>query len=203
MPGLAGFQLFALGMLLAVVTWVCGGIYMAKKSPTPVIYFLLPSAIPALFLVYSLIQARNYPPINDITTDTKIPPAFSNAQTIPENENRDMAYPEEFTPHIEKAYSDLQSLPLLQSPDEIVGTLSDFIKAKENWVIESTTVTQDEIILEGSATSAVFGFVDDFVIRITQSNDGSVVDIRSKSRDGAGDFGVNARRIQDIYDAIR
>jgi uncharacterized protein (DUF1499 family) len=202
-PAFTGFIIFGLGMILAVIAWFSGGIYMAKNNASPIIYFLLPSAIPVLFLVYSLIQSRGYPPINDITTDTSIPPAFSNAQDLPGNSDRDMSYPNEFTPHIQEAYSDLQTLPLLRSPDEILGALTDFINEKENWAIESTVVSAEEILLEGTATSSVFGFVDDFIVRITQSNEGSVVDIRSKSRDGKGDFGANAQRIRDIYDTIR
>ena len=42
------------------------------------------------------------PPINDITTDLDDPPAFAAALVIPENEGRDMAYPEDFVPQVEK-----------------------------------------------------------------------------------------------------
>jgi len=203
LPGLAGFGIFALGMIISVLAWFSGGIYMAKKGPTPLIYFLIPSAIPLIFFVYSLYASRNYPPINDITTDSKIPPAFTEAKKASANEGRDMEYPQAFIAQAEKAYPDLQSLPLLQTPDQILGTLSDFIKAQESWEKKSTNVTEKEIIVEGTATSSVFGFVDDFIVRITATNGGSVVDIRSKSRDGQGDFGANAQRIRDILNAIR
>ena len=42
----------------------------------------------------------------------------------------------------------------------------------------------------------VFRFVDDVVVRIVADGNGSVVDVRSKSRDGKGDLGANARRIE-------
>ncbi len=41
-----------------------------------------------------------------------------------------------------------------------------------------------------------FGFIDDIVIRITASGAGSKIDMRSSSRHGRGDFGVNAARIR-------
>jgi uncharacterized protein (DUF1499 family) len=48
------------------------------------------------------------------------------------------------------------------------------------------------------ATSRVFGFEDDVVIRVrpAPAGSGSVIDVRSKSRDGKGDLGVNAERIR-------
>ena len=56
--------------------------------------------------------------------------------------------------------------------------------------------------IEGTATTRMFHFRDDFVIRVTQSGDGAVVDMRSKSRDGKGDLGANAKRIQSFLDQV-
>ena len=50
---------------------------------------------------------------------------------------------------------------------------------------------------EAIATSRLFGFQDDIVIRVRADATGtSRVDMRSKSRDGKGDRGVNAARIR-------
>jgi uncharacterized protein (DUF1499 family) len=51
-------------------------------------------------------------------------------------------------------------------------------------------------IIEGVATTALFRFRDDFVIRIRPDGAGARVDMRSKSRDGRGDLGANAERIR-------
>ena len=51
-------------------------------------------------------------------------------------------------------------------------------------------------MIEASDTSGVFGFVDDTVIRISTNGDGSIVDMRSVSRVGRSDFGINAKRIE-------
>ena len=45
-------------------------------------------------------------------------------------------------------------------------------------------------------TSLLFGFKDDIVIRITPHEGGSRLDIRSMSRVGRSDVGVNAQRIR-------
>ena len=51
--------------------------------------------------------------------------------------------------------------------------------------------------IEAVATTPLFGFQDDVVLRVRPGlRDGSRVDIRSKSRDGRGDIGANAARIR-------
>jgi len=52
--------------------------------------------------------------------------------------------------------------------------------------------------LEAIDTSKWFGFRDDIVVRIRPDGAGSKVDIRSKSRVGRSDLGVNARRLRDF-----
>ena len=49
--------------------------------------------------------------------------------------------------------------------------------------------------IEASQTSRWFRFTDDIVIRVTPDGPGSRVDMRSLSRQGRSDFGVNAARI--------
>ena len=50
--------------------------------------------------------------------------------------------------------------------------------------------------LEGVCTSHLFHFQDDFIIQVRPGPTGtSLVEMRSKSRDGTGDFGVNYKRI--------
>ena len=46
------------------------------------------------------------------------------------------------------------------------------------------------------ATSLLFGFKDDVVVRITPLPAGSRIDIRSRSRVGRGDTGTNAQRVR-------
>ena len=61
---------------------------------------------------------------------------------------------------------------------------------------EVITVAPEEGRLEAVATTAWFGFKDDIVVRIAPAGDGSLVDVRSKSRLGLSDVGTNARRIR-------
>lgn len=57
--------------------------------------------------------------------------------------------------------------------------------------------------LEATATSRLFGFVDDVVVRIRPLNGGARVDVRSTSRVGRSDLGANAERILAFSDRLR
>jgi uncharacterized protein (DUF1499 family) len=69
------------------------------------------------------------------------------------------------------------------------------------WTIVAADDTAGRI--EASDRSRWFGFTDDIVVRITPSGSGSRVDVRSSSRLGRSDFGVNAARIRAYLAALR
>ena len=69
------------------------------------------------------------------------------------------------------------------------------------WTIVAADDTAGRI--EASDRSRWFGFTDDIVIRITPSGSGSRVDVRSSSRLGRSDFGVNAARVRAYLAALR
>ena len=57
-------------------------------------------------------------------------------------------------------------------------------------------------MIEATATTFWFGFKDDVVVRIRSTANGSIVDVRSVSRVGRSDLGVNAKRIRAILNGI-
>jgi len=59
--------------------------------------------------------------------------------------------------------------------------------------------------MEATATVSFIRFYDDVVLRITPTADGtgSRVDMRSVSRIGVSDFGVNARRVEEFLKALQ
>ena len=50
--------------------------------------------------------------------------------------------------------------------------------------------------IEAFERTTLFGFIDDVVIRVAATPEGTRIDVRSKSRIGGGDVGANAARIQ-------
>ena len=69
------------------------------------------------------------------------------------------------------------------------------------WTIVAADDTAGRI--EASDRSRWFGFTDDIVIRITPSGSDSRIDVRSSSRLGRSDFGVNAARVRAYVAALR
>jgi uncharacterized protein (DUF1499 family) len=69
------------------------------------------------------------------------------------------------------------------------------------WEIVASDPSQGRI--EATATTYWFGFKDDVVIRITSQGSGSRVDVRSLSRIGESDVGMNAKRIRSYVSKLK
>lgn len=203
-PGLAGFMLFALGMIIGVVSSIAGLVLWGRSGMSPGVGLGLLGVPAAAFLLFSVVSMRGAPAINDVSTDLVYPPPFVHASTLPENKGRDMAFPESFKKIVKSSYSDLQSLAMSGTVDDVFAKAMDLVHEEKGWEVTFTEITPKESIIEGSAATRVFGFVDDFVIRITKVQAGGcVVDMRSKSRNGKGDLGANAERIRTFLAGLQ
>jgi uncharacterized protein (DUF1499 family) len=141
---------------------------------------------------------RKFPPINDITTDTINPPQFVRAPSIGSNAGRDMGYAGAALAAQQQAgYANLAPLRLTAPPDEAFTQVEAAAQRMPGWEI-----TRDDPAaraIEGVASSRLFRFKDDFVIEVRAQDDSSLVQMRSKSRDGKGDLGANAARINAFF----
>lgn len=57
--------------------------------------------------------------------------------------------------------------------------------------------------LEATTRSRLYGFTDEVIVRVKASDSGALVDVRSRSRLGRVDHGVNAKRIRAYLAALR
>jgi len=198
-PPTVAFLITTLGMVLGIAATIAGVIMVARAGMSMHVMMAFLGLVPALFLLYTVINARGLPVINDISTDLVYPPALQYAATVPANAGRDMSLPDAFKDDIEEHYADLQSLGLNKQRDDVFVKARSVVEQQPGWKITATTVTDKESIIEGETETRVFGFVDDWAVRITDADGGGVVvDMRSKSREGKGDFGVNAARIREF-----
>jgi hypothetical protein len=137
-------------------------------------------------------QARSFPPINDITTDTENPPRYM-TQSRP--------YPgAEFARQQRAAYPDLLSV-LMPAPP--AAAFKKAVAAAESMGWEVVGVDAAAGTIEAVDTTKFFGFKDDIAIRVSATADGSKIDIRSKSRVGRGDVGTNAQRIRAYAERLK
>jgi uncharacterized protein (DUF1499 family) len=189
-PGIAGFGLFVLGGLLGLGVAIQTVVRAVRGRALGAGHVV--AVVVAAVLIASAARGRGAPRTNDFTTDLADPPAFRHAQSIPANSGRDMAYPAAFADAQRACCPDLRPLALPVPPAEALARVRRVAEGMPHWQV---TAAEGDTI-EAVDTSRVFGFHDDIAIRVRPDGNGSKVDMRSKSRDGQGDLGVNAARIR-------
>jgi len=132
------------------------------------------------------ITARTTPPINDISTDTEDPPVFWFTATPSD-------YPAQNAEPQRAAYPDVRPLELPISADDAFSAALALVEDR-GWEVLSADPAESQI--EAIAKSRLFGFEDEVAIRVTETDTGTRIDIRSRSRLGQIDRGANARRIE-------
>jgi uncharacterized protein (DUF1499 family) len=203
LPPMLGLVIFLLSALLGLAALVLAAIVAIRQQAYfPALIGTL-GLIPLLAVAATAVQGKQYPAINDITTNLEAPPLFKHAQTIPENVGRDLSFPVEFSETIASYYDDLSPLKLPLAPDTVYSRALEIARDKPfDWSI--TSDDSETFTLEAVAETRLFRWKDDIVIQVSRdANDGSVVNMRSKSREGRSDLGANARRIRAFFEALR
>ena len=190
-----------LGALLCAV-----GAFVARKAPDRRAFFLALGGVVAGLLAFAgplmlMAKAQSVPPIHDISTDTLDPPAFvavlplrADAPNPPDYAGASVAAQQT------AAYPTIRTLVLDTPPDQAYSRALAAAAAL-GWVIVAAVPADGRI--EATDTTAWFGFKDDVVIRIRPQGAASRVDVRSKSRVGGSDLGVNAERIGALFERLR
>ncbi|MGH2385483.1 MAG: DUF1499 domain-containing protein [Candidatus Limnocylindria bacterium] len=145
----------------------------------------------AAFLVpWSLERnAKDKPPIHDITTDTEDPPTFVTVLPLREDAVNPATYGgDSVAEQQSRAYPDIRPLELDVAPSVAFGRGLDSSREMD-WAIHAAEPADGRI--EATATTTWFGFKDDVVVRVRPDGDGSRIDVRSVSRAGAA-YGVAA-----------
>ena len=147
-------------------------------------------------------QAAMVPMIHDITTDTDNPPAFVAVLPLREGAKNPPEYDTSQTADQVKAYPDLQTLVVMdRSYDEVFAAAQASLQAMK---LNIVAADKEDGRLEAVWTSTVFRFKDDVVVRIAPGEGGVLlVDVRSKSRVGKSDLGMNAKRIRTFLTEMR
>ena len=154
----------------------------------------------AAVFVFVASRGAGVPRINDYTTDVADPPVFTHAATLPANAGRDLGYPPAFVAAQRQCCADLAPVKLAISPSDAFVRARRVAELMPSWTV--TSADPQARTIEAVSESALFHFKDDVVIRVRPDDGGSRIDLRSKSRDGKGDFGVNAARIRAFVAAL-
>jgi uncharacterized protein (DUF1499 family) len=200
-----GFRAFLLGTLIAVIGGVLGafGVRATRggvRGRDRAWFAVLVGALALAGVLSAALPARDAPRINDFTTNPADPPLFEYAKRDPDTRNRDYSYPAGFAEQQAVAYPDLEPITLAMPPAEAYEKARSAVESL-GWHITLAEPTRG--VIEARDTSKLFRFVDDIAIRVRPgAGGGSTIDIRSKSRDGQGDMGINTKRIRTFTNTL-
>lgn len=193
------------GGLLAIVAFVIarrGGVSTGRINAAA---FVIAAAFGA-YLTSQIATARSVPAIHDASTDLAEMPQFAtlqvradNLENVPDDGRPDLAAldPESRWKAIHReSYGDLKGIRLPLDVTQTTQRVEALVRAR-GW--EVARVDRQAGIVEATATTLFFRFKDDVVLRVRpdpKQPGGSIVDMRSISRVGGSDVGVNAARIR-------
>lgn len=176
----------------------------AIRWPRLIVGTLLAAAF-FLYFARFLFLAVTLPAIHDVSTDLADPPSFA---ALPLRADNDIAVPgaddsamRGLTPRQrwasihQASYGDVRALRVAAPVPQTLTRIEALIRER-GWDIASIDRANGR--LEATDTSTFFRFKDDVVLRVRAAEAGSasIVDMRSVSRVGQHDFGVNANRVR-------
>jgi uncharacterized protein (DUF1499 family) len=200
---LPAMLLLTLGSLFFIVAGITGAIGLFRSqgggSNKVGAWIAVALAIAAVISLGSM-MGGGAAPIHDISTDTADPPEFVEVALLrgPDDNPVEYSGPESAALQAE-AYPDLETIVLLD-PRSFVFELALQVATDMGWEIVASDAAEGRI--EATATTPFVGFKDDVVIRVRAKGAETLVDVRSKSRFGRGDMGVNAARIREFRDEL-
>jgi uncharacterized protein (DUF1499 family) len=148
-------------------------------------------------------EARSVPAIHDITTDFINPPEITASRALRDTTQGMNSWVYEgdtIAKQQRRAYPDIQPVMLALPPDAAYRAA---LRAARDMGWE---ILLDDPVgrrIEALDVTRWYGFKDDVAIRVTPASGISRIDVRSVSRIGGSDVGMNARRIRDYVAKLK
>jgi uncharacterized protein (DUF1499 family) len=201
LPWKAGLGMFVVAALLAGIGALFSVVSLLRRRGGRVAVIAAAAGVAAFaVLMTSVVTGRGVPPINDITTDPANPPMFVTITAATRGADAaPLSYDPSFATQQMAAYPEVRPLIVELPPAEVFPKMLAAAKAMD-WAIVSSDQASGRI--EATATVPWWGFKDDIVVVMSPDGIGTRVDVRSKSRVGKSDLGVNAARIQEYLGKI-
>jgi uncharacterized protein (DUF1499 family) len=97
-------------------------------------------------------------------------------------------------------YPDITPRVYREKTSEVFDAALHAVSRLPRWSLVRSAEEKGELSAE--ASTRVLGFIDDVIIRVSTRGQDTVVDVRSASRVGRGDFGQNARNIRAFLEEL-
>jgi uncharacterized protein (DUF1499 family) len=188
-----GFLFIGLAILCAVVALLIGTIALAKGARgASLLIGMVCALIFAGIMAYWVNRGVSNPPIHDISTDLINPPTLTKLSLRPDN-LIGVTTIENWRAVHAQSFPDIAPITLAKPPSEAIKVVEALVRER-GWAV--ALVVPDRI--EATETASPFQFKDDVVVTVTLAPDGasSIVNMRSVSRVGLSDLGVNAARVR-------
>ena len=223
-----GLKIIAPGVALALIGSLTGLIWVVRalrlNDSTGARYGAIGLAGSIVLAFLPLNQLRLYltsPPIHDISTDVEFAPQFHALLPLRAGATNDANYDGRNLvdyggrkTHVavaqKKAYPDIKADLALLNPQQrpdidpkkiLFWRAFETAKRMSDWNIVS--FDEKDGTIEATATNFWFGLISDVAIRVKPAGRiGARLDIRSKSRIGENDMGINAAIVRDYLKAV-
>ena len=199
-----GFALVFTGIVLAVIVVVLGVATLVfsvtRHRPvdrTPAVVGIVASVLVLGWMGIQFTKAISSVRTNDIATDRDDPPAFDHIVSLRGVGANPLDYTEEEAQLQADGYPDIAGIRTSGSrADSLAKAVA--IARELGW--EIVNEDPDAGLVEATDTTFWFGFVDDIAIRTRDDGSDIAIDLRSVSRVGLSDLGVNAARIRSFLE---
>lgn len=197
-PAFGGFAISALlvsvvALMAIVLVGLSYGVISKEARPMALGAFLL-GLLPLVVIGITVGKGFKVPRIHDISTNTESNIEFIHARGLRDPSDNSLDFPESSVVEQQKSfYANIRPLEVV-APPSLVFNKSLKVATDLGW--EIVYRNEEQMQFEAVDKTAIFEFADDIVIRVTGSDAGSTIDMRSVSRVGVSDLGANAKRIE-------
>lgn len=189
-----GFVIAAVALALAIIAIMAGAITILRSGRTLLLSAGTVVALGLCAVIGNQIwQATQVPPIHDISTNTAFPPQFEHITPRADLYAGLAGGREEWERLHQAAHDDITAHHSALAAATLMPQIEQLVRDR-GWEI----VHADTQRIEATATVSPFRFKDDIVITATDAAGRTMIDIRSVSRVGISDLGVNADRVRAL-----
>jgi uncharacterized protein (DUF1499 family) len=168
---------------------------------------LLLAALTLGYPAYLAFEAVRLPVLADISTDPSDPPRFSLSEAALRARNgyRPPPFPADADGRRQAAYPDIEPIVVDLEADEAFQLVLD-TAASRGWRLVDRRPPGGRSgvgYADFMVSTLVMGFDDDIAVRLRPLAGQTRIDVRSASRNGRHDFGVNAKRIRQFAEELQ
>lgn len=159
-------------------------------------------AVPLLFQAW----IRDYPLINDVTTDFENPPAFIAVAKLRGPGDNRAAYRARLAEEQAAAYPDIRPMRIARSSEEAYALVVDAVKRLKMEIVREEPPDPEAGTpgaIEAVDRTLILGLYEDIAVRVSGDGESARVDLRSASRFGRADMGNNAEGVRELVKEIQ